>query len=106
MQTATTGRLDPLAVLFDQGDEAGVGLGLGEVVLHTGLADVEVDFARGAADVAEIGVGHFAGAVYDAAHDGELHALEMAGLRADALGGGLEIEKRAAAARAGDELGF
>ena len=70
------------------------------------LADVEIDLARRAADVAEIGVGHFAGAVHDAAHDGDLHALEMRGRGFDFRGRGLEIEERAAAARAGHVVGL
>jgi hypothetical protein len=98
--------IDPLAVLADEGDQAGVGVGLGDVVLDAVRPDVEVDFAGGAADVAEVGVGHLAGAVHDAAHDGDFHALEVAGLGADALGGGLQIEEGAAAARAGDEFGL
>ena len=59
-----------------------------------------------AADVAEIRVGHLARAVDDAAHDGDLDALQVPGLRADALRRRLEVEERPAAARAGDELGL
>ena len=43
------------------------------------FADVEVDLAGRAADVAEIGVGHFAGAVDDAAHDGNFDPFQMLG---------------------------
>jgi len=93
-------------VLLDEGDEAVVGVGLGDVVLDAVFADVEVYFARGATDVAEIGVGHFAGAVHDAAHDGEFHAFEMAGFGADALSGGLQVEEGASARGAGDVFGF
>ena len=78
----------------------------GNVEFHRRLADVEVDLAGRAADVAEIGVGHFAGAVDDAAHDGDLHALEVVGRGLDAGGGGLEIEERAAAGGAGDVIGL
>ena len=56
----------------------------GMLNLIGGLADVEVDLAGRAADVAEVRVGHFARAVHDAAHDGDLHALEMLGARFDA----------------------
>ena len=61
----------------DQILEAIDGFRFGNVEFHRGLADVEIHLAGRAADVAEIGVGHFAGAVHDAAHDGDLHALEM-----------------------------
>ena len=70
------------------------------------LADVKVDLARRAAHVAEIRVRHFAGAVHDAAHDGDLHALEMLRARLDARGDGLQIEQRPPAARARDVIGL
>ena len=93
-------------MFLDQGNQTGVGLGLGEVVLDAVLADVEVDFSGSAADVAEVGVGHFPGAVYDAAHNGELHALEVAGLGADALGRRLEIKERTTTAGTRDKFGL
>ena len=98
--------VDPAVVFFDEVDEAVDGFGFGDIEFHGGLADVEIDFAWGAADVAEVGVGHFAGAVDDAAHDGDADPFEVAGGGADFLGRGLEIEECAAAARAGDVIGF
>ena len=71
-----------------------------------GFADVEIDFAGRAADVAKIRVGHFAGAVDDAAHDGDFHAFEMLRARFDARGDGLQIEQRAPADWAGDVIGL
>jgi hypothetical protein len=70
------------------------------------LADVEVHLTGRAADVAEVGIGHLAGAIDDAAHDRNLDALEMAGLALNALRRLLQIEKRPAAGGAGDELGL
>jgi hypothetical protein len=70
------------------------------------LADVEIDLVGRAADVAEIRVGHFAGAVDDAAHDGDFHALEMLRARLDARGDGLQIEQRPPARRAGHVIGL
>ena len=70
------------------------------------LADVEVHLAGRAADVAEIGVGHFAGAVDDAAHDGDFDALEVVGRLADFRRGGLQVEERAAAGGTGDVVGL
>ena len=94
--------LDPLAVLADEILQPVHGFGLGDVELHGLLAHVEVHFSRCSADVAEVGVRHFAGAIYDATHDGDLHAFEMIGARLDARGDGLEIEKGAPTGRAGD----
>lgn len=98
--------IDPLPVLAYEVDETLDGFGFGDVEFHGGFADVEVDLSGSAADVAEIGVGHFTGTVDDAAHDSDAHALEVSGRCADFLGGGLEIEKGAAAGRAGDVIGF
>lgn len=69
---------------------------------------VERDFAAGGADIAVIGVGHFAGAVDDAAHDGDIEAFEVAGGVADLVEHGGEIELCASARRASDifDLGF
>ena len=97
---------DPASVFADEVYEAIDGLGLGDVEFYGCLADIEVDLARGATDIAEVGVGHFAGAVYDAAHDGDFHAFEVAGGCFDSRGGCLEVEKGAAAAWAGDIVGF
>ncbi len=80
---------DPFAVVADEVDEAIDGFDFGDVELHRGLADVEIDFVGGAADVAEIGVGHFAGAVDDAAHDGDFDAFQVLGALLDAGGDGL-----------------
>ena len=104
--TARDGRVEPLAVFLDEVDEALDGFAFGDVEFHGGLADVEVDLAGRAADVAEIGVGHFAGAVDDAAHDGDLDALEVVGRFADFGGGGLQIEEGAAAGGTGDVVGL
>jgi hypothetical protein len=41
------------------------------------LANVKIHLARRAANVAEIGVGHFSGTVCDATHDRNLHAIEV-----------------------------
>ncbi len=98
--------LHPAVVPFNQFDQLLVGLLGGDVFLDAVLPDVEVDAARTAADVAEVGVGHLAGAVDDAAHDRDLDPLEVLGLRFDALGGLLQVEERAPAGGAGDELGL
>jgi hypothetical protein len=57
------------------------------------LADVQVDFAWRAANVAEIGVGHFARAIDHAAHDRDLDTLQVIGARGDAFGGALQVEQ-------------
>ena len=93
-------------MLPDQGDQAFIGLTLGQVVLHAVLADVEIDLSRGAADVPEVGIRHLTWAVHDAAHDRKLHPLEMAGLLADALRGGLQVKEGAPTGGAGYKLGL
>eukprot|EP00965_Chrysotila_dentata_P236446 6201318-Pleurochrysis_carterae.AAC.1 len=52
---------------------------VGDGAAHDLLADVEVDLARRAADVAKVGVGHLARAVDDAAHDRDRHACHRGG---------------------------
>lgn len=105
-QSSSGRRIKPPAVFFDQVHEALDGFLLGDVELHGGLADVEIDLAGGSADVAEVGIGHLAGAIHNAAHDGDAHAFEVAGGFADLLGGVLQIEERAPTARAGDVVGL
>src|SRR2546430_8796833 len=48
-----------------------------DVELHRGLANVKIDLARRAADVAEIRIRHLAGTIHDAAHDRDLDAFEI-----------------------------
>lgn len=93
-------------MFFDKFDEFFDGVFLRDVEFDALFADVEVDFSGGAADVTEVGIGHFAWAVDDAAHDGDGDAFEVAGFFADGLGGCFEVEEGAAAAGAGDEFGF
>lgn len=99
-------RVDPFAVTADQVNQAVDGILFGDVEGNWRFADIEVNFVRGAADVAEVGIGHFAGAIDDAAHDGDAHSFEVAGGVADFAGGVLEVEQGAAAAWAGDVVGF
>ena len=99
-------RIKPAAVFFDEVDEAFDGFAFGDVELHGGLADVEIDLLGSAADVAEVGVGHFTGTVDDAAHDGDAHAFEMTRGGADFLRGGLQVEECAAAAGTSDVVGL
>ena len=90
-------RLGPFPVLLDQVHQAVHGFRFGNVELHYGLSDVEVDLARRAADVAEIRIRHLARAIHDAAHDRNLHTLEMLRAGFNAAGDGLEVEEGAAA---------
>lgn len=62
----------PVAVVFDELDEAGYGFGFRDVFQDAGFGFVETDATVACAYVAVVGVGHFAGAVYDAAHDAYL----------------------------------
>ena len=56
------------------------------------LADVEVDLAGGTANITEVCICHFTGAVNNAAHDGDAYALEVAGGSAYFLGGFLQVK--------------
>ena len=91
-------------MFLDEVHEAFHGVGFGDVELDGRLTDVEIYFIRRAADVAEIGIRHFAGAVHDAAHDGDLHALEMFRARLDARGDGLQVKQCAPATRTRDVI--
>ena len=97
-------RIDPLSVLPDQINYSFVSLFLRDVIAHTGFSNVEIDFSGSSADVAEVCIGHFTRAVYDAAHDGDLHALEVSGLAANTLGGRLQVEQGPTTGRAGHKL--
>ena len=99
-------RLGPLAMLTDEVHQAVHGFRLGNVEFHRCLADVEVDLARRAADVAEVRIRHFAWAVHDAAHDGNFDTLEMLGAGFDTAGNGLQVEERATARGAGNVIGL
>ena len=72
-------RLHPFAVFFDQIDQAVERFFGGDVILYALFAYVEIDLRGRAADVAEVGVGHFTGAVDDAAHDRDRHTFEVIG---------------------------
>ena len=70
------------------------------------LAAVEGYFALAHAHVAVVGVGHFAGAVDDAAHNADFDALEVVGALANHGGSLLQVEERAAAAGAANVFGL
>ena len=74
-------------MLFDKINESFDRLRLGDVEFHRLFANVEIDFVRCAADVAEVRICHFSWAINDASHDGDTHALEVACGGADFLGG-------------------
>src|SRR5450432_2215566 len=97
-------RFNPLVVFLDEVHETLHGLGFGDVELDRRLADVEIDLVWRTSHVTKIRVRHFAGAVHDAAHDGNLHALEMLRARLDTRGDGLQIEQRPPATRTCDVI--
>ena len=89
-------------MLFNQRNEPIDGFSLRDAGGDAFFADVEIDFPGSAADIAEIGVRHFARPVYDATHDTDGYAVEMRGAGFDFAHGFLDVVKRTAAARAGD----
>jgi len=98
--------LPPSIMAFNKADQVLDRFFFGNMVLHTFLAHIEVDFAGGAADITKVGVSHFTGTVNDATHDGNLNALEMGGLFFDPIKNDLQIEKGATAAGTGDVFGL
>ncbi|MFM1944159.1 MAG: hypothetical protein RI897_3141 [Verrucomicrobiota bacterium] len=100
------GAVDPFSVFADEVDQSIDSFCFGNIEFHWGFSDVEVDFPGGTSDVAEVGIGHFAGAIDDAAHDGDFDSFEVVGACFDVGGDGLEVEESSAAAGAGDVIGF
>src|SRR5204863_2831381 len=47
------------------------------VSLHDLLSLIQGDLSGTTAHITKIRIGHFAGAIYNATHDGDLHAFEM-----------------------------
>lgn len=68
------------------------------------LANIQVDEAWAASDVAEVSVGHLSWAIDDAAHDGDGDAWQVASAHPDLLSDLLEVEEGAPAAGAGHIL--
>mmetsp|Transcript_70450 Transcript_70450/g.206610 ORF Transcript_70450/g.206610 Transcript_70450/m.206610 type:complete len:898 (+) Transcript_70450:80-2773(+) len=96
----------PLALVPDKLHEPVDGLLRGDGPLNAVVPNVEVNLAHAAAHVAEVSVGHLAGSVHDAAHDGDADAGQVPGAILDLRGSLLEVEQGAAARRAADELGL
>jgi len=101
LDTRASGRrgLGPPAAILYQGYQALVCFVFRHVVLHALFAEVEIYPAGRPPNIAEVRVGHLAGPVYDAAHDGYLDSLEVPCPQADPLRRRLQVEKRAAATR-------
>jgi len=67
----------PQAIVFDKLDELFYRCFGGHIAFHDFFAFVQGNFSRSTSHIAEIGIGHFARAVDDAAHDGDLHAFQV-----------------------------
>ena len=96
-------RLHPLAVLLDELDEPIIRFLFRDVALDAFFPYVQTNLARPRPDVAEVGVGHFAWAVDNASHDGDLDVFEVRHAGFDVLGSGLQVKQRAATGRARNE---
>ena len=68
-------RFNPFAMLANQILQSVHCFGFGNIELNRSLSNIEVYLAGRATDVTKIGVRHFAGPVYDAAHDRDLYAF-------------------------------
>ena len=67
---------------------------------------VERNLAGAFAHIAVVGIGHFSGAVDNAAHDGNHHILEAGSSGLYLVKGVFQVVQRAAAARTGNVLRF
>src|SRR5579872_7508236 len=94
--------LHPGAMFLEQADELFHGNGAIHASPYDIFSFIKRDLSRSAAYIAKVGVGHFAGAVHDAAHYRDLHALQVMGDRPDPGGSLLQVEKCPAAAGTGD----
>ena len=77
-----------------------------DIIFNTGLANIKVDFIRGASNISKVGISHFSRTIDYAAHDGDGDAFEVVGFGTDTLGDALEIKESASATGAGDKFGF
>lgn len=93
-------------MFFDELDKFIDGIDLRNIIFNTFFSYVKINLTWGAADVAEIGVCHFARAVNDATHDGDGDADEVICFGSDGLGGFFEVEEGAAAGWTSDEFCF
>ena len=84
----------PVSVVFYQLYKTFYGLAFGYAFQDTCPVFVEVDFALSGANVAIVGVGHFAGAIYDAPHDGYFQSFQMRSCGFYAGDGCLQVVKR------------
>ena len=81
---------------FDEFNKFFIGNVARNRLLNTGFPDVQVDFVRPSTHITEIGVGHFTGAIDEAAHNRNFDTLQMPGVGFDVRGGGLKVKKGAA----------
>src|SRR5690606_735527 len=76
------------------------------IPLHDFFATVQGDFVRPGTDIAIIGIGHFSGAIDNAAHDPDFESLEVVGRVAEELSGFLQVKEGTSTAWTGDILCF
>ena len=79
---------------------------LGDVLLNTLLAAVERNLSTCSTHIAIIGIGHFAGAVNNTAHDTNLQALEVSCSSLYARQGSLQVIHCTATTGTGNILGL
>lgn len=99
-------QLFTLAVAFNQCKEFFDGLFGRYVLFNTHLAAIQAHFAAGCAHIAVVGIGHFAGSIYNATHDADFQSGEVSGCSLDARNGARQVVERTATAGAADVFGF
>src|SRR5687768_16071615 len=92
--------LHPRPVLPDEVNQLCYGHFARHIAFYNLFPFIQRNLSGTAAYIAEVGICHFTGTIYDATHDGDLHTLEVMRHRADACGGFLKVKKCAATTRA------
>ena len=93
-------------MLLDQVNEPIHGLCLRDIELDWLLADIKIDFSWRPTDITKISICHFAGAIDDTTHDGNLDARQMPGALLDPCGDRLQVEEGSPTGRTGHIIGF
>ena len=68
-------RVDPPTMFSNEVNQSIDSFGFGNIEFHGLLADVEIYLAGSAANITEVCICHFAGAIYDATHDRNLYSF-------------------------------
>lgn len=99
-------RFEPIAMFADEVYQLVHRFGGRYVSTHNFLSLVKRDTARSGSHITVVRIGHFAWPVYDASHNADLDAFQMARSRSDLRSSFLQIEQGSAAGRTRNVLRF